>query len=317
MDTVRPPARTRWVRLGLTAAGLALGWTALTLVTGWGAAPSHASDDDDSGLLGSLVSTVDKVTDLLPAAVEEPLDQTVERVEVATANTVRAVSSAVDAVVETTPATKVTDVVTDVIEKVPVVGRVADKTGATDAVDAVGDSGSGVVDTVGGVVDTVVDVVVPAGSSSSPDDDPAPSPDTPDPSTPTGPTETVVDDADAGASSAVPPAADDLVSASLRQAVDAASVVSAAAVGRAAGAERTAAHLRTQTPRPPADLPGLPGASPAVATAAGGASPGAFAGTSLPAHAAVWALHAWTASLHRPGAAPPPSPVFPPDASPD
>lgn len=318
MDTVRPPARTHWVRLGLAAAGVALGWAAFTTVTGWGATASHAADgDDDKSLLGSLVGTVSEVAEVLPDVVEEPVVTVVKKVEKTATEVVRTTDKTVDTVTKSKPVKKATTTVTRTVKKVPVVRDVAERTGITDAIDTIGDTSTGIVRDVSETVDVVVDAVVPPSDSESllpepePDFDAHPSV----PPIPSASTETVVDDADdSRATSAFPPTAEVHTSASLRQTVDATPGVSTAVAGHS-----SAPQTGSAAPARPAGSPGLPGLPDAsgAAVAVNGLPSPTQGSSALASHDPTSAAPAWLRSERLEGEVLPASPVFPPDASPD
>jgi hypothetical protein len=275
---------------------------------GWGATASHAADEADPSLIGSVVGTVKQVADVLPDAVEEPVAAVVDQVEKTTTKAVRSVTKSVDTVRAATPVKKVTESVTRTVKKVPVVRDVVEKAGLADVVDGVGDVATDVVDAVTDSVDAVVGAVVPAsGTPTAPDADPS------FPLIPSASTDTVVDDADTSrAASAVPPAAEGHESASLRHAVDAAPAASTAAAGIS-----STWQTRSAAPAAPVGLPGPAQPAGGLAAASHGAPSPVTGSSALPSHGPATTPHVWVRVDRPVGEVLPASPVFPPSVSPD
>lgn len=316
MDATRSIRLPHWARICLYAAGLGLAWLVMSIAFGFGITSSHAADDEDRGVLGALVDTVDSVTDVLPDSLGEPVDEVVTAVEKTAKKTVETVTSTVDEVVDAKPVKKVTDAVTKTVKRVPVVGKVVDELGVTDVVDGVGDTVTEVVSGVDETVDTVVDTVVPAPT------DPVATPE--GPAGPTGPTTVPPAPAPsagdkAGSSGALPsspPTASpttstehDVVSAP-RRAVGADLIAPTAAVVSAVSPLRSDRDLPS-SPQPPSSGP-----CASLASSTGFTGPTVGAGA-LPASSPRVAHHAWLRVLGGEAQNAPPAPPASPDVSPD
>lgn len=322
MDTVRAHERTRWVTLLLCALGLAVGWSALSFALGMGVTASHAADDEGrDGLLSSLADTVEDAASVLPDVVEKPAATVVDRVAKTTEKTVATVTETVDTVVKAKPVTTVTGAVSGTVKntvkktvkKVPVVGTVVEDLGATDLVDAVGDTADDVLTVVDRTVDDVIDGIVtsPPSEAVSPDEETDPS----DPAGQAGGTDT------SASAPVVPPttsaiaAADGVVVPASWRAVDVAPAVSTAATYAATSAVATATATGDRNGHP-AGVPS-PLAAPPVSLISSGSS-GAFAAAGLvPSSALPHAHDAWLRGSGNDDENAPPGPPAAPDVAPD
>jgi len=303
VETVRATEPPRWVRILLCATALAVGWIALSLAFGLGATASHAGDDRDGrGLLGALVDAAQEVADPLPDAVSSTLE--------GVASTVGTVAdTTIDTVVEAEPVSRITGAVVSTVRDVPVVGKVADDLGVTDALDGVGDAVTevvaGVGHDVGDAVDAVTETVTPPAPvpptpvlpAAPPPRDGGPAPDPSDEDS-----ATVVDDTAATDVAAV--AAPGRVPSS-----------SPAALAPAAGdAGVGVALIPSERPLPP---PPPLRALPSTALTSSGAAGASTAAGIVPSSPSPFAHHAW---LRAPGdreTGLPPDPPSAPDVSPD
>lgn len=167
------PRATRWVRLVLCAAGLALGGSAVSLALGLDATPSYAappesgvatsSDDrahEDHSLLGAALATVDEIAEVLPDAAAAPVTRAVGAVTDTATKAVRTVARSVDAAAASKPIAKITSKVSKTVSSVPVVGRI--EAGVSATAEGLGKTVTSATERVVAVGYATVDALVPA-----------------------------------------------------------------------------------------------------------------------------------------------------------